>query len=86
MDLSDPGLKLGSPALQVDSLATELSGKQEKKMMWSSEPTAAKARICMIFKAFLGLELTVNHSTKVNESKRGRAFLRHIISKKQTLI
>ena len=26
-DLPDPGLELGSPALQVDSLPTELSGK-----------------------------------------------------------
>ena len=26
-DLPDPGIKLGSPALQVDSLPTELSGK-----------------------------------------------------------
>ena len=26
-DLPDPGIKLGSPALQADSLATELSGK-----------------------------------------------------------
>ena len=27
MDLPDPGIELGSPALQVDSLPTELSGK-----------------------------------------------------------
>ena len=27
MDLPDPGIKLGSPALQADSLPTELSGK-----------------------------------------------------------
>ena len=27
MDLPDPGIKPGSPALQVDSLPTELSGK-----------------------------------------------------------
>ena len=27
MDLLDPGIELGSPALQVDSLPTELSGK-----------------------------------------------------------
>ena len=26
-DLPDPGIKQGSPALQVDSLPTELSGK-----------------------------------------------------------
>ena len=27
MDLPDPGIELGSPALQMDSLPTELSGK-----------------------------------------------------------
>jgi len=27
-DLPDPGIKLGSPALQVDSLPTELSGNE----------------------------------------------------------
>ena len=27
MDLPDPGIELGSPALQVDSLPTDLSGK-----------------------------------------------------------
>ena len=27
MDLPNPGIEPGSPALQVDSLATELSGK-----------------------------------------------------------
>jgi len=27
MDLPDPGIKPGSPALQADSLPTELSGK-----------------------------------------------------------
>ena len=26
-DLADPGIELGSPALQADSLPTELSGK-----------------------------------------------------------
>ena len=29
-DLPDPGIKLGSPALQVDSSPTELSGKPSK--------------------------------------------------------
>ena len=57
-----PRTQTGSPALQADSLPTELSGKQEKKMMRSWEPTAAKPRIWVVFKAFLGLELTVNHS------------------------
>ena len=27
MDVSDPGIELGSPALQADSLPTELSGE-----------------------------------------------------------
>ena len=30
MDLSDPGIEPGSPALQADSLPTELSGKPHK--------------------------------------------------------
>ena len=30
-DLPNPGIKLGSPALQVDSLQAELPGKSEKK-------------------------------------------------------
>ena len=30
-DLPDPGIKPGSPALQADSLPTELSGKPNKK-------------------------------------------------------
>ena len=29
-DLTDPGIKPGSPALQMDSLLTELSGKHVK--------------------------------------------------------
>ena len=29
-DLTDPGIKPGSPALQMDSLLTELSGKNVK--------------------------------------------------------
>ena len=29
MDLLDPGIELGSPALQADSLSTELSGKPQ---------------------------------------------------------
>ena len=30
-DLPDPGIKLGSPALQVDSLPTEASGKPPRE-------------------------------------------------------
>ena len=33
MDLPDPGIEPGSPALQVDSLPTELSGKPVSKVM-----------------------------------------------------
>jgi len=33
VDLPDPGIELGSPALQVDSLPTELSGKPVGKTM-----------------------------------------------------
>ena len=32
MDLPDPGIELGSPALQADSLSTELSGKPQEKL------------------------------------------------------
>ena len=34
LDLPDSGIKLGSPALQVDSLPTELSGKPKKESMY----------------------------------------------------
>ena len=34
-DLSNPGIELGSPALQVDSLPTELSGKPENTLVIS---------------------------------------------------
>ena len=33
-DLPDPGIKPGSPALQADSLPTELSEKAEKRDNW----------------------------------------------------
>ena len=39
MDLPDPGIELGSPALQVDSLPTELSEKLTK-----DNQTTAKAQ------------------------------------------
>ena len=35
MNLPNPGIKLGSPALQVDSLPTELSGKPENTLVVS---------------------------------------------------
>ena len=33
-DLPDPGIKLGSPAWQVDSLLTELPGKPPDGLEW----------------------------------------------------
>ena len=33
-DLPDPGIKPKSPALQVDSLLSELPGKPEKEVLW----------------------------------------------------
>ena len=42
MDLPDPGIELGSPALQVDSLLTELPGKpliQKQKMFKDVQDT-----------------------------------------------
>ena len=40
MDLSDPGIELGSSSLQVDSLPTELSGKCIKTLL-RTHPTGA---------------------------------------------
>ena len=39
-DLSDPGIKLGSPALQADSLPSEPPGKPNKTFAipWTEEP------------------------------------------------
>ena len=34
VDLPDPGIKLGSPALQADSLPTELSGKPQIRYIY----------------------------------------------------
>ena len=36
-DLPDPGIKPGSPALQADSLLTELSGKPQKAECWRTD-------------------------------------------------
>ena len=33
-DLPDPGIELGSPAWQVDSLLTELPGKPQNGLEW----------------------------------------------------
>ena len=44
VDLPDPGIKLGSPALQADSLATELSGKPSKH---HSTAQSAYVEICI---------------------------------------
>ena len=37
-DLPDPGIELGSPALQADSLLTELSGKPHYYMVFYETP------------------------------------------------
>ena len=37
MDLPNPGIKPGSPALQVDSLPTELRGKVVEELSFSSD-------------------------------------------------
>ena len=51
MDLPDPGIELGSPALQADSLPTELSGKTREgqylpieEMSYSGSDQAAGER------------------------------------------
>ena len=38
MDLPDPGIEPGSPALQADSLPTELSGKQIADLSFGGLP------------------------------------------------
>ena len=40
VDLPDPGIEAGSPALQVDSLPTELSEKWKKKKKKETEEIA----------------------------------------------
>ena len=45
-DLPDPGIKPGSPALQVDSLLTELQGKQESWLVLASPLAFMLAKIC----------------------------------------
>ena len=43
MDLPDPGIEPGSPALQVDSLPTELSGKPLRDRLAAATAAAAKS-------------------------------------------
>ena len=53
VDLSDPGIKLGSPALQAGSLPTELPGKwifdtgtsQEEKIIIKNTPDYSNAAL-----------------------------------------
>ena len=53
MDLPDPGIKLGSPALQADSLPTELLGKPIKLdcifLITTDGPTNLQRRELEIF-------------------------------------
>ena len=46
MDLLDPGIKPGFPALQVDSLPTELSGKS------NMQTNARELECLLIFKLY----------------------------------
>ena len=45
MDLPDPQIEPGSPALQVDSLPTEVSGKPQDMHLWSIKFMTKEARI-----------------------------------------
>ena len=45
-DLPDPGIQPGSPALQADSLPTELSGKGGHKLSWSLVAKDQGFRLC----------------------------------------
>ena len=53
--LSDPGIELGSPTKQADSLPSELPGKQRKKKLLSVEESA-KALLRKAFKLSLEKE------------------------------
>ena len=52
MDLSDPGIEPGSPALEADSLPAELSGKRMAthssilawKIPWTEEPGGLQSK------------------------------------------
>ena len=48
MDLSDPGIEPGSPALQVDSLPTELSGKPGTVVEMNLEDWPRNFCTCML--------------------------------------
>ena len=63
--LMNPGIELGSPALQVDSLPTELSGKRNKRLLifffyalgWGRKSGNLDRLVCDIYKAVLKLHL-----------------------------
>ena len=56
-DLSDPGIKPGSPALQVDSLPNELWGKPKKLEIWlPKNDWTSKLWNIHIFKDYLAMK------------------------------
>ena len=62
--LPDPGIELGSPALQADSLPTELSGKPYVVNLLISSRANSSSMILIIILAFLGpLLVHVNFRT-----------------------
>ena len=48
-DLPDPGIELGSPALQVDSLPTELSGKPLNDSIAHSKTKFSKLHVLRLY-------------------------------------
>ena len=71
MDLPDPGIELGSPALQVDSLPAELPGKPITYKTWVN-PTSKilkEARYKKIHTVCLHLYKIVQKQAKLTSGK-----------------
>ena len=61
MDLPNPGIKPGSPALQVDSLPTELSGKPTTKIHTFKSEESFKRLLADFWSEFSSADLLFSH-------------------------
>ena len=74
MDLPDPGIEPGSPALQADSLPAEPPGKQNRKFIsWGSKITedvdySHEIKRCLLFgrKAMTKLDSVLKSKTNIS--------------------
>ena len=62
-NLPDPGIKPGSPALQADSLLTELQGKQDSWWVLANTFALMLAKICFEFLKLLVASEDLEHHT-----------------------